>query len=371
MPAETPGFPRRVLAASDPHQPLTNADALENTCLTIGKSAASSVIYRLDLYPARLHVVGDDAHQGRIRRQEVKNQIKTLVLLGGLTAALVASASWVGPGWAYGALALALLLNVGTYFFSDRIILRMHGAEEVSPHDAPELHAMVAELAARAQIPKPRICIMREASPNAFATGRSPKHGVVAVTEGILRILTPRELRAVLAHELAHIKNRDILISSVAAVLSSAIIYLGHALAFLPGLFGARDSEEGGASAVGSLMFLLLAPIGATLVQMGISRSREYLADEVGARISEDPRALANALAKLEQGAVAIPSDEQPATASLFIVNPLAGAGMSRLFATHPATDERIRRLYRMARSQRSRASRGHDRRRFYLPQGG
>ena len=298
----------------------------------------------------------------------MKNQIKTLVLLGGLTAALVASASWVGPGWAYGALALSLLLNVGAYFFSDRLILRMHGAEEVSSHDVPELHRMVAELAARAQIPKPRICVMREASPNAFATGRSPKHGVVAVTEGILRILTPRELRAVLAHELAHIKNRDILVSSVAAVLSSAIIYLGHALAFLPGLFGTRDSEEGGGSAIGALLFLLLAPIGATLVQMGISRSREYLADEVGARISEDPRALASALAKLEKGVVAIPRDEQPATASLFIVNPLAGGSMSRLFATHPATEERIRRLYRMARSEETLASRSHRLGSFFSP---
>lgn len=276
------------------------------------------------------------------------NQLKTILLLGILSSLLVAAGAAIGPAHAYGALALALVLNVGAYFFSDRIVLAMSHAREVSPAQAPELYAMVAELAARAEIPTPRVYIIEDAQPNAFATGRNPKVGVVAVTTGILRILTARELRGVLAHEIGHIKNRDILVASVAAVIASAITWLGQALSFAA-FAGSRDDDEGG-SPLGGLVFALLAPVAAMLIQMGISRSREYLADETGARLAGDPEALARALEKLEHGAHAIEGEAHPATASLYIVNPLAGArGTMELFSTHPLTEERVRRLRQLA----------------------
>ena len=278
----------------------------------------------------------------------MKNQLKTFLLLGALGALVVAIGGLAAPGLLPLFLVLALAMNVGAYWFSDRIVLKLHGAREVSPAEAPELHAMVAELAGRAGIPKPRVCIMPDVQPNAFATGRSPEHGVVAVTEGILRLLTPRELRGVLAHELAHIQNRDILVASVAACMTAVVSYVGNALTF-GALLGRSDEEgEGG----GSLFAALLAPIGATLVQLGISRSREYLADETGARLCGDPDALADALMKLSRGAELVPSaNPQPATASLFIVSPLAGAGgLASLFSTHPAMEERVRRLRALSR---------------------
>lgn len=272
----------------------------------------------------------------------MKNQLKTLLLLGVLTSLLVGAASLAGPGWAYGALAVALILNVGAYFFSDRIVLSMNRARPVDPRDAPELHGIVAELAQRAELPMPRVYVIEDDQPNAFATGRNPAHGVVAVTTGLLRVLSKRELRGVLAHELAHIKNRDILLSSVAAVLASAISGVGQLLAF--GALTSHDDEEGSPAA--GLAFALLAPIAATLVQLGISRSREYLADETGARIAADPEALASALLKLERGAELIPSAAAPATASLYIVNPIASVDdAAQLFSTHPLTRERVRRL--------------------------
>lgn len=283
----------------------------------------------------------------------MKNQVKTIFLLGVLSALLVSFGGALGPGYFYGFTALALILNLGAYFFSDRIVLKMHGAQEVTPDQAPMLHRMVDELARRAQIPKPRVCIMPGEQPNAFATGRNPRHGVVAVTEGIMRLLTERELRGVIAHELAHIKNRDILVSSVAAVIAAAVGYIANALSFAT-LFGgsSQESDEEEGSGAGGLLMVFVAPLLATLIQLGISRAREYLADETGAAISGDPEALARALEKLEQGAAILPAETaQPATASLFIVNPLTGGSrLMNLFSTHPPMEERIQRLRGMMR---------------------
>jgi heat shock protein HtpX len=282
----------------------------------------------------------------------MKNQLKTLFLLGVLSALLMSFGGVLGSSYFYGFTALALLMNLGAYFFSDRIVLKMHGAQEVTPEQAPALHQMVEELARHAQTPKPRVCIMPGEQPNAFATGRNPQHGVVAVTEGILRLLTERELRGVLAHEIAHIKNRDILVSSIAAVIAAAVGYIANALSFAS-LFGDnnQDSEEEGSGAE-NLLLVFFAPLVATLVQLGISRAREYMADETGAAISGDPDALARALEKLAHGVAVFPAaTEQPATASLFIVNPLTGGSRLRtLFSTHPPMDERIRRLRGMMR---------------------
>jgi len=281
------------------------------------------------------------------------NQLKTILLLGSLSAILVAFGASVGPGAFWLFTALALGMNLFAYFFSDRLVLRMHGARELSPSESPRLHAIVEELAGRAGIPKPRVFLMDDPHANAFATGRNPKHAVVAVTRGILEILDERELRGVLAHEIAHVANRDILVASVAAGLATAVSHLANALAFTGLMGGSSDDEEG--SPAGGLAMMLLAPIGATLVQLGISRSREYLADEAGARISGDPLALASALEKLQRSAEQLPSAATPATASLHIVNPfgaLAG-GLARLFSTHPPAEERIRRLRELARTVR------------------
>jgi len=277
------------------------------------------------------------------------NQLKTIILLGALSALFMGIGAAVAPGHLYLFAALALLMILGSYFFSDKIVLKMHGAQPVAPEDAPELHRMVEELAHQAGIPKPRICIIPDPQPNAFATGRNPSHGVVAVTEGILQLLDRRELRGVLAHELAHIKNRDILVSSIAAAAASAITYVAHALSFGAMFGGSQDDEEGGGVA-GGLLMALVAPMAATLIQLGISRSREYMADETGAKLSGDPEALARALLKLERGAQAIPAHAAtPATASLFIVNPLGPLqSMARLFSTHPSTEERVERLMRL-----------------------
>lgn len=281
----------------------------------------------------------------------MKNQLKTLFLLGVLSVLLISIGGALGPGYFYGFTALALLMNLGAYFFSDRIVLRMHGAQEVTPEQAPTLHRMVDELARRAQIPKPRVCVMPGEQPNAFATGRNPQHGVVAVTEGIMHLLTERELRGVLAHEIAHIKNRDILVASIAAVIAAAVGYIANALAF-SSLLGHHQEDEEEGSGAGGLVMMFVAPMLATLIQLGISRAREYMADETGAQLSGDPEALARALEKLAQGAAVLPAETaQPATASLFIVNPLAGGSqMLNLFSTHPPMSERIRRLRGLAR---------------------
>jgi heat shock protein HtpX len=283
----------------------------------------------------------------------MKNQLKTILLLGVLSALLVAFGASLGPRAFWGFTALAILMNLVGYFFSDKIVLRMHGAREVAPEEAPGLHAIVEELAQRAAIPKPRVFLIDEPHANAFATGRNPAHAVVAVTRGILDVLDRRELRGVLAHEIAHVANRDILVASVAAGLAAAISNLAHLIAF-SGLMGGRsaDEEEGGGGS--GLLMMLVAPLAATLVQLGISRSREYLADESGARYSGDPLALASALEKLHRAAEIVPTAAPtPATAGLFIVNPFGGlAGrLAAMFSTHPPAEERIRRLHALART--------------------
>jgi heat shock protein HtpX len=284
----------------------------------------------------------------------MKNQLKTILLLGALSALVVGVGGAVAPQHITIFALMALLMNLGAYFFSDRIVLAMHHAREIDPAEAPDLHRMVAELASRAGIPMPRVYLIPEAQPNAFATGRNPSHAAVVVTEGILGLLSARELRGVLAHEIAHIKNRDILVSSIAAALASLVTYVAHAFGFL-GMHGmhARDEEEHG-SPVSGLLLALVAPVAATLIQLGISRSREYLADETGAQLSGDPEALASALMKLERSAAAIPAAAEPATASLFIVNPFSGGGaLLNLFSTHPPVQDRVDRLLRMAGAHR------------------
>lgn len=279
----------------------------------------------------------------------MKNQLKTILLLGVLSAVLVSLGGYLGPGYLYVFLALALIMNLGAYFFSDRIVLAMYRAQEIPVARAPELHRMIEELSERAQIPKPRVYLIPNAQPNAFATGRNPAHAVVAVTQGILEILSPRELRGVLAHEIAHVKNRDILVSSIAAVMAATITYIAHALGWA--LFLGRGDDRGG-SGLGALAVAIVAPIAATLIQLGISRSREYLADETGARLSQSPEALAAALEKLQRGATRVPMQHDPSTASLFIVNPLSGSRQAWMqwFSTHPPMEERIDRLMAMSR---------------------
>jgi heat shock protein HtpX len=275
------------------------------------------------------------------------NQLKTIVLLGALSALVVAAGSALGPQWMWGSLVLALGMNLFAWFFSDRLVLRMSGAREVSREEQPGLHRMVEELSTRAGLPRPRVFLIDAPHANAFATGRSPERAAVAVTRGLLEVLSPREVRGVLAHEIAHVGNRDVLVATVAAGLATAVTHLAHVFAF-SGLLGGRDDEEG--AGAGGLLFALVAPIGATLVQLGISRSREYLADETGARLSGDPLALASALEKLHREAEEIPGQAEPATASLYIVNPFGAlGGLTRLFSTHPPAEERIRRLRALA----------------------
>ena len=275
------------------------------------------------------------------------NQIRTILLLGVLSALVIALGGLAGQGAMIVAVGLAAALNLGAYFFSDKLVLRMHRAQELGRDRAPRIHAMVEEMASRAGIPKPRLYLIEEAQPNAFATGRNPQHGVVAVTSGLLQLLDERQVRGVIAHELAHIKNRDILVATVAAVMAATIGYAAHVLSFAA-FFGRSDDEEA-ASGAGGLLAVLVAPIAATLVQLGVSRSREYLADATGARIAQDPEGLASALERLETTARRIPTEVAPATASLFIVNPLTGSeGLMRLFSTHPPMRERVSRLRAM-----------------------
>jgi len=279
------------------------------------------------------------------------NGLKTMVLMVTLTLMLVGFGALLGgrSGMTI-ALILAFGMNFFSYWFSDKIVLRMYGAQEVSEAEAPELHAMVAELARGAGLPMPRVYIIDEEQPNAFATGRNPEHAAVAVTTGILRILSPSELQGVLAHELAHVRNRDILVGTVAATIAGAISYLAQ-MAQWAMIFGGRssDEDEGGGHPIAAIVMMIVGPIAAMLVQMAVSRAREYGADETGARICGRPLALANALRKLQMGAQQIPMDANPATSHMFIVNPLTGGGIARLFSTHPPIEERIARLEAMA----------------------
>ncbi len=279
----------------------------------------------------------------------MSNTFKTFILLAGLTALLLLIGQALGGrSGLYFALFMAVIMNGVGYWFSDKIALSMSGAQEVSPDQAPELHQMVERLAMRAGIPKPRVYIIPQDTPNAFATGRNPEHSAVAVTEGILRILRSAELEGVLAHELGHVKNRDILISSVAAVVAGAISYLATMAqwgAFLG--MGRSDDDEGGGAAnmIGVLVMAIMAPIAAMLIQMAISRSREYQADATGARIIGDGHPLASALQKLEIANRQIPMQVNPAQAQMYIVNPLSARGFTRLFSTHPPIEERVQRL--------------------------
>jgi heat shock protein HtpX len=276
------------------------------------------------------------------------SQIRTALLLGLLTAIIMLLGQAIGgSGGLMFAFVIAIGMNVFSYWYSDKIVLKMYKARELSPADAPALHRMVEELASRADIPKPRVYLIPTQTPNAFATGRNPQNAVVAVTEGIMGILSADELKGVLAHEIGHVKNRDILIQSVAGVLAGVIMLVANIIKW-GAIFGmGRDSEEGGNPLV-AIGLAIIAPIAAMMIQMSISRSREYLADSTGAQLAGEPRHLASALKKLSDFSQRAPMREgNPATAHMFIVNPFAG-GMASLFSTHPPVEERIKRLMAM-----------------------
>ncbi len=287
----------------------------------------------------------------------MSNAVKTALLLGALTGLLLA-AGWLigGQGGMTVALILALGMNFISYWFSDKIALSMTGAREVSPEEAPQLHQIVARVAALAGVPKPRVYVVDTPSPNAFATGRDPNHAAVAVTTGILNLLNWEELEGVLAHEMAHVRNRDTLTATVAATLAAAIVYLaqmGQWAMFWGGGYGRRGSRGSGYEGLGVLLMIFLAPLAATLIQLAISRQREYSADATGARITGNPLALADALENLERGVAYRPMNNVPATAApLFIVNPLNPSVLSKLFSGHPPTAERVARLRKMAFEQ-------------------
>ncbi len=280
------------------------------------------------------------------------NRLKTTFLLSLLTVLMVLMGSALGgKSGMYIAFIMALGMNVFSYWFSDKIVLKMYGAQEIGEQDHPVFYGLVRRLAMQAGLPMPKVYIIPDDSPNAFATGRDPEHAAVAATEGVLRILSTEELEGVMAHELAHVQNRDILISTIAATLAGAISMVGSMLQWGAMLGGGRsDDDEGGGGFVGMLVMAIIAPIAAMLIQMAVSRSREYLADESGARICGRPLALANALRKLQTASQAVPMLEaRPATAHMFIVNPLTGGALLRLFSTHPPMEERIARLEAMA----------------------
>lgn len=283
------------------------------------------------------------------------NGIKTTILLATLTGILVAIGGMLGgqQGMVI-ALVFAGVMNFFSYWFSDKIVLKMYGAHEVDERQAPDLYAMVRELAERARMPMPRLYIIPQEQPNAFATGRNPSHAAVAVTQGIMRLLPRDELRGVLAHELGHVMNRDILISSVAATIAGAISMIANMLqwgAMFGGLGGRSDDEgNGGGNIVGLLVTIIVAPLVAMIVQMAISRTREFSADTTGAELSGAPLPLANALRKIEAYAHRIPMTAgNEGSAHMFIVHPFAGGGIARLFSTHPSTEERVARLEAMA----------------------
>ncbi len=279
------------------------------------------------------------------------NRFKTFFLMTVLTVILVGLGSIIGgQSGAMIAFMMALVMNFISYWFCDRIVLAMYGAKQVSEQDAPALYRTVASLAQRASIPMPKVFLIENDSPNAFATGRNPEHGVVAVTTGIMRITTDQELEGVLAHELSHIKHRDILIQSVAATLAGAITMIASWARFAAFFGGGGDDDEGGGNILAVILFSVIAAFAAMLIQLAISRSREYLADEGGASLSGNPLYLAGALRKLNAGVARNPmNDANPSTAPLFIVSPFSAGGVLSLFSTHPPVEERIKRLEEMA----------------------
>jgi heat shock protein HtpX len=281
----------------------------------------------------------------------MSNTIKTTVLLAALTGLfIVVGGALGGRGGMVIAFLFAIIMNLGAYWFSGDIALRMAGAQEVSPEQAPDLHRLIEELATYARLPKPRVAVIDSPSPNAFATGRDADHAVVAVTTGILGILNRDELAGVLAHELGHVRNHDILISSIAATVAGAITLLANMAqwALIFGGFGGRSDDDEGANPFAMLLMIIVAPLAATLIHLAISRSREYGADDTGARIHGNPESLARALEKLERATSVAPLQVNPSVAHLFIVNPLKGYALSGLFSTHPPIAERIRRLRSM-----------------------
>ncbi len=280
------------------------------------------------------------------------NQAKTFFLMVLLTIIFVALGSMIGgKNGAMVAFVVALVMNLVSYWFSDRIVLAMYRAREVSESEAPELYAVVASLSQKASIPMPRVYIVEEDSPNAFATGRDPAHAVVAVTTGILRLLNRNELEGVLAHELSHVKHRDILVQTVAAAMAGAITMLANWARFAAFFGGGRDSDdEGGGNIFSVIIFSMIAAFAAMIIQLAISRSREYYADEGGAQLTGNPLFLANALRKLQMGIARVPmQDANPSTAHMFILNPFSAKGVLALFSTHPPIEERIARLEGMA----------------------
>ena len=278
------------------------------------------------------------------------NLMKTAILMAAITALFMALGSMLGgrQGMML-ALLVALGMNFFSYWFSDKLVLKMYNAQEVDETSAPQFYGMVRELAQRAELPVPRVYLIQEDAPNAFATGRNPENAAVAATTGILRVLTERELRGVMAHELAHVRHRDILISTVSATMAGAISMLANFAMF----FGGRNNEGRPANPIVGILVMLLAPLAASLIQMAISRAREFEADRGGAEISGDPQALASALQKIQSYAhgIALPAAERhPETAQMMIINPLSAGGLRGLFSTHPSTEERVERLMSMAR---------------------
>jgi heat shock protein HtpX len=278
------------------------------------------------------------------------NYFKTALLLGALTGLILLCGQMLGgrTGMTV-ALVLAAVMNFGAYWFSDKLVLARYRAKPVSPADAPALHAILDRLVARAGLPKPTLYLLPERAPNAFATGRNPSHAAVAVTQGLLDVMSEEEVEGVIAHELAHVQNRDILISSIAATIAGAITLLASFARFgaLFGGMGGRDERDNGGAAgvIGLLVTAIVAPVAAMMIQMAVSRSREFAADATGARFAGSPQGLARALRKLGDYGRRIPLDASPATSHMFIVMPLGGGGLGKLFSTHPPIEERIRRL--------------------------
>ncbi len=283
------------------------------------------------------------------------NLMKTAILMAAITALFMVIGSLLGgqQGMML-ALIVALGMNFFSYWFSDKMVLKMYNAQEVDETSAPQFYRMVRDLAQRAQLPMPRVYLIQEDAPNAFATGRNPEHAAVAATTGILQVLSERELRGVMAHELAHVKHRDILISTVSATMAGAISMLANFAMF----FGGRNQEGRPANPIVGILVMLLAPLAASLIQMAISRAREFEADRGGAEISGDPQALASALQKIQRYAQGIPmqaAERHPETAQMMIMNPLSAGGLRGLFSTHPATEERVERLLALAQTMRRR----------------